>query len=114
MIRVEKRSIEDSAGHQNSDTRGNLLTAVMRASYSEEKKDIPTMSGAQNRKQAFTEEAVVGNLFISGMALKIFSFHYLFLFCHSSLYLHKACASWLKRRRPIDSDCMKNSLNMAI
>lgn len=30
------------------------------------------MSGAQNRKQAFTEEAVMGNLFISGMALKIF------------------------------------------
>ena len=52
MIGVEKKIIEDSADHQNSDTRGNLLTAVMRASYSEEKKDIPTMSGAQNRKPA--------------------------------------------------------------
>lgn len=93
MIRVEKKSIEDSADHQSSDTRGNLLTAVMRASYSEEKTNIPTMSGAQNRKQAFTEDEVMGNLFIyllAGMAVKIFTFSCLFLFSHLSIYLQKA------------------------
>lgn len=71
---LKKRCIEDSADHQNSHTRGNLLTAVMRASYSEEKKDTPTnMSGAQNRKQAFTEDEVMGNLFIYLLAGMAFS-----------------------------------------
>lgn len=77
MIRVEKGKIEDNADHQSSDAQGNLLNAVMRASHSEERINMPKMPGAQCRKQAFTEDEVMGNLFIyllAGMTLKKFLF----------------------------------------
>ncbi|MCJ1347731.1 hypothetical protein MMC31_005960 [Peltigera leucophlebia] len=64
MIRVGKGKIQDNADHQSSDAQGNLLNAVMRASHSEERTNMPKTPGAQCRKQAFTEDEVMGNLFI--------------------------------------------------
>ncbi|OCL05914.1 cytochrome P450 [Glonium stellatum] len=62
MIRVEKRKIGDNADYQSTTARGNLLTAVLRAATSEaqpgnKKADL-------GRKEAFTEDEVMGNLFI--------------------------------------------------
>lgn len=96
MIRVEKWRIEDNADHQSSDARGNLLNAVMRASYSEEKTNIPSIPGAQNRKQAFTEDEIMGNLFIyllAGMTFEKSGFACLSLIYVLSTILHKTCAS---------------------
>ena len=62
MIREERQRIEQNADYQCLTARGNLLTAVMRASFNEAK------SNAQysniTRKEAFTEDEVMGNLFI--------------------------------------------------
>jgi cytochrome P450 len=58
MIRRERESIESNEDHQSSTARGNLLTAVLRASRLDSKR-----SGTA-RKEAFSEDEVMGNLFI--------------------------------------------------
>lgn len=61
MIRAEKRNIKDRKGYEPASTRGNLLTSVLRASESEEAADAKAGHG---RKQAFSEDEVMGNLFL--------------------------------------------------
>ncbi|KAH7349069.1 putative cytochrome P450 oxidoreductase [Pyrenochaeta sp. MPI-SDFR-AT-0127] len=58
MIRSERARIESNEDHQSSTARGNLLTAVLRASRMESK------SGGNTRKEAFSEDEVMGNLFV--------------------------------------------------
>ncbi|KAL8826322.1 MAG: hypothetical protein Q9191_003873 [Dirinaria sp. TL-2023a] len=58
MIKSETAKLEKDAEYQSSDARGNLLNSVLRASAKE---------GAglgQGRKHAFSEDEVLGNLFL--------------------------------------------------
>ena len=58
LIKSETAKIEKDADYQSSDAKGNLLTSVLRASAKE---------GAElgrSRKHAFSEDEVLGNLFI--------------------------------------------------
>jgi len=62
MIRTEKDSIRSNEEYQSVSARGNLLTSVMRASAL----DAATSAkvGGHKRKEAFSEDEVMGNLFI--------------------------------------------------
>ena len=62
MIRSEKRKIEENSEHQSL-AKGNLLTAVLRASASEAKESNKE-ANSNTRKQAFTKDEVMGNLFV--------------------------------------------------
>jgi cytochrome P450 len=62
IIRNENKEIEENADYQSLTARGNLLTAVLRASASEAK--AHGKASITDRKQAFTEDEVLGNLFI--------------------------------------------------
>ena len=62
LIREEGTRIKASADHESSAARGNLLTAVMRASFNEAK--LNNQFSKMERKEAFTEDEVMGNLFI--------------------------------------------------
>ncbi|KAI9878966.1 MAG: hypothetical protein M1830_010020 [Pleopsidium flavum] len=62
MIRAEKIKIRENKDHQSASARGNLLTSVMNASASEAAASIK--AGGHIRKEAFTEDEVMGNLFI--------------------------------------------------
>lgn len=64
MIRAEKFEISKNADYQNKNARGNLLTAVLKASASESARKGE--SGCL--KQEFTEKEVMGNLFIYFLA----------------------------------------------
>lgn len=59
MIRNEKKNISENKDHESSTARGNLLTSLMRASANE-----ATSSKGNGKKVAFTEDEVMGNLFI--------------------------------------------------
>ncbi len=63
MIRNEKRKISESKRYESASARGNLLTSVLQASADHaiaaaKSDDVTT------RKQAFTENEVMGNLFL--------------------------------------------------
>jgi cytochrome P450 len=62
MIRVERERLQQNADHQSSTAKGNLLTAVMRSSFSDAQANNK-VTGA-NRKETFTEDEVMGNLFV--------------------------------------------------
>lgn len=62
MIRTEKDNIRSNTDHQSTSARGNLLTSVMKASASEAAATVK--AGGSQRKEAFTEDEVMGNLFI--------------------------------------------------
>ena len=76
MIKSEKLSIRKNANHESKTSRGNLLTSVLRASASEaaeekkkkEEAEVGRMGEApaakKARKEAFTDDEVMGNLFI--------------------------------------------------
>jgi cytochrome P450 len=61
MIRAEKRNIRQSKGYESASARGNLLTSVLRASESEA---TATPKPGDAKKQAFSEDEVMGNLFL--------------------------------------------------
>lgn len=56
MIRTETAKLSKDSEYQSADAKGNLLTSVLRASALEAK--------AAGRKQAFSEDEVLGNLFL--------------------------------------------------
>ncbi|KAH7113723.1 cytochrome P450 [Dendryphion nanum] len=56
MIRTETANLSKDSEYQSADAKGNLLTSVLRASAFEAK--------AAGRKQAFSEDEVLGNLFL--------------------------------------------------
>lgn len=58
MIRSERARIESNEYHESTTARGNLLTAVLRASR------LDSKGSGNARKEAFTEDEVMGNLFI--------------------------------------------------
>jgi cytochrome P450 len=60
MIRAEKRNITESKGYASASARGNLLTSVLRASESE----AAAAPKSGDKKQAFSEDEVMGNLFL--------------------------------------------------
>lgn len=62
MIQADDSRIKGNANYESSAARGNLLTAVMRASINEGKSNKTLSKG--DRKEAFTEDEVMGNLFI--------------------------------------------------
>jgi hypothetical protein len=62
MIRVERERLQQNADHRSSTAKGNLLTAVMRPSFSDAQANNK-ITGA-NRKETFTEDEVMGNLFV--------------------------------------------------
>lgn len=62
IIRSERKKIEIDSNHESSTAKGNLLTAVLRASASEASTNTKDIK--DGRKQAFTEEEVMGNLFV--------------------------------------------------
>ena len=68
MIRDEKSSLEQDSGYQNSKARANLLTSVIRASRIEAQ--IDSKKTGSSRKDMFTEDEVMGNLFIYLLAGK--------------------------------------------
>ena len=59
MIRGEKKNISENKDHESSAARGNLLTSLMRASA-----DEASSTKGSGKKVAFTEDEVMGNLFI--------------------------------------------------
>ncbi|KAF4540642.1 Cytochrome P450 oxidoreductase [Lasiodiplodia theobromae] len=63
MIRHERARIEENADHQSATARGNLLTAVLRASWSDSKQNTGA-TAEKGRKKGFTDDEVMGNLFI--------------------------------------------------
>lgn len=62
IIREEKSSLEQDSSYQNSKARANLLTSVIRASRTEAQ--IDSQKTGSSRKDMFTEDEVMGNLFI--------------------------------------------------
>lgn len=76
MIRAERKKLQQDENHQSSTAKGNLLTAVMRASFSEgQATNKASNSALRIRKEAFNEDEVLGNLFIYLLAGKR-SFHH--------------------------------------
>lgn len=59
MIREERKRLTENAAYQNSTARANLLTAVIRASMFGDDKNTDNLC-----KDVFTENEVMGNLFI--------------------------------------------------
>ncbi|KAL8898399.1 MAG: hypothetical protein Q9207_006722 [Kuettlingeria erythrocarpa] len=64
LIREESARIEANKDHQSLTARGNLLTSVMRASHNEAKGGTQQNASKGERKDGFTEDEVMGNLFI--------------------------------------------------
>lgn len=62
MIRKEKKSIEEDVEHESSNAKGNLLTAIMRSSAADAASKVQATD--KTRRQVFTEDEVMGNLFI--------------------------------------------------
>ena len=62
MIGLEKQKIRQDLNHQSETAKGNLLTSVLRASASEAAAEAK--AGSKARKEAFTDDEVLGNLFI--------------------------------------------------
>ena len=58
MIQSETANLNKDAEYQSSEAKGNLLTSVLRASERE------GAASGQGRKHAFTEDEVLGNLFL--------------------------------------------------
>lgn len=58
MIKSETAKVEKDAEYQSSDAKGNLLTSLLRASAKE------GAALGKGRKHAFTEDEVLGNLFL--------------------------------------------------
>lgn len=56
MIRTETANLSKDSAYESAEAKGNLLTSVLRASAFEAK--------AAGRKQAFSEDEVLGNLFL--------------------------------------------------
>ena len=63
MIREEKRNINEEKGSESAFARGNLLTSVLRASADFATSDDKA-EGLTSKKRAFTENEVMGNLFL--------------------------------------------------
>lgn len=63
MIREEKRKISESKSYESTSARGNLLTSVLRAS-ADMAAEVAKPDDLPSRKQAFTEDEVMGNLFL--------------------------------------------------
>ena len=63
MIREEKRNISEQKSSESALARGNLLTSVLRASAGLAPSDDKP-EGLTSKKQAFTENEVMGNLFL--------------------------------------------------
>jgi hypothetical protein len=59
MIQSEKRNLAEKNDHQSEIARGNLLTSLLRVSASEGNDESTEL-----KKKAFTEDEVIGNLFI--------------------------------------------------
>lgn len=74
MIREEKSGLEKDSNYQNSNARSNLLSAVIRASRTEAHMD--SQKTGSSRKDMFTENEVMGNLFIYLLAGKIIPCHH--------------------------------------
>ncbi|KAL4922535.1 cytochrome P450 [Aspergillus aurantiobrunneus] len=66
IIRDQKAKLLADINHQDKETRGNLLTAVVRASVvmDSEQTSAKSTGSAGERKQGFTEDETMGNLFI--------------------------------------------------
>ncbi|KAL1607608.1 hypothetical protein SLS60_002542 [Paraconiothyrium brasiliense] len=62
MIRAERNHIQSDSAYESASARGNLLTSILKASAVEGTESGRT--GALARKEAFTENEVMGNLFI--------------------------------------------------
>ncbi|KAL5425800.1 hypothetical protein PMIN07_011423 [Paraphaeosphaeria minitans] len=62
MIRAERKQILSDAAYESASARGNLLTSILKASALEGAQSATVGSSA--RKEAFTEDEVMGNLFI--------------------------------------------------
>lgn len=60
IIRSEKAQINENKDHQSSTARGNLLTSLLKASAEEGVAN----SNPNTKKQGFTEDEVMGNLFL--------------------------------------------------
>ena len=61
MVRIEKKRAEEDQDHESLNARGNLLTAVMKVNASEAR---GVKGSSTDRKESFTENEVMGNLFI--------------------------------------------------
>lgn len=59
MIRSEKHNLAEKKDHESEIARGNLLTSLLRVSASEGNDE-----SSESRKKAFSEDEVIGNLFI--------------------------------------------------
>lgn len=59
LIRSEEMNISKDQNHESAAARGNLLTSLLRSSANE-----ATSTKTSGRKVAFTEDEVMGNLFI--------------------------------------------------
>ena len=64
LIREENLRIQANKDLESSTARGNLLTSVIQASNSEAKANRDQSSSNVERKDGFTEDEVMGNLFI--------------------------------------------------
>lgn len=62
MIRAEGKQIHSDSAYESASARGNLLTSILKASALEGAGISKT--GSVARKEAFTEDEVMGNLFI--------------------------------------------------
>jgi cytochrome P450 len=69
MIRAEKEHITVNKDHQSKTAKGNLLTEVLKASASEGNLD-KQVPGSLQRKDAFSEDEIMGNLFVYLLAGK--------------------------------------------
>lgn len=68
LINAERRKIDANADYENSDTKGNLLTAMLKVSVSEAKNANKGDDGS--RKTTFTDDEVLGNAFMFFLAGK--------------------------------------------
>ncbi|KAI4217475.1 MAG: hypothetical protein LQ351_000070 [Letrouitia transgressa] len=66
LINSEKKKIDADAGYENKDTRGNLLTAMLKVSASEAKNANKNDGGT--RKTTFNDDEVLGNAFMFFLA----------------------------------------------
>lgn len=62
MITSEKKNLRENLEYQSASSKGNLLTAVMKASASEARAANKSTGGT--KKETFTDDEVLGNLFI--------------------------------------------------
>jgi hypothetical protein len=69
MIRAEKEHITVNKDYQSKTAKGNLLTEVLKASASEGNLD-KQVPGSLQRKDVFSEDEIMGNLFVYLLAGK--------------------------------------------